>query len=720
MFRKNKALPEKYYLDHFNEIIHFVTHECLHLLDEGNQSFIQSYQALPHGAQCMFVRVVNRQSRFIKLDKMIYQEIEDCPLQLQTLADKGFLGKVTPGDIQDWLQELTKEQLIELLCCHHSEVVKKSANKQKVLEQVNQLCSINQCLTSKLVSQFLVKNVDDCLAYLLFLFFGDSTSGLNKFSMRDLGVLRTRTKDTKACARFHSLEQAKSVFYYSAKLEELKRNELDIKEYALHSQGVAAHPVVADNCRQSAKLRDDYFYLLGKQLLSIDHSLSLEYLSASCCHKAQEKWLRELYKTGEKEKVKAHLERLIDHSLDDALLLFAEDFYLRKYHQSKISKLTQKLREESINLVIDELYKDKVEMGVKQYYQRQGAIVFRTENRLFNALFGLTFWQELFNFQAGSIATEFDRRPKVVKENSIYQALSEAIEQRLLIFSTPQNAIVYLTKMATQYYGQPNGMFRWNSKMMEIISIFLNAAPLEGVVEHLRAMAKNYQGLKDGYPDLMIIEHGKLRFEEVKAPGDAIRPNQFVSINALQAAGFEVGICRVTWSVDPMQPYVVVDIETTGGKHPQHRITEIAAVKMVNGEVVDTWTSLINPERHISKFITKLTGINNTMVKGAPLFCEVADTFADFVQGCIFVAHNVNFDYGFIKQEYQRIDRKFSMPKLCTVRESRKYLPGLKSYSLANLCEHFEIPLVNHHRALCDAQATAQILNLVNECKVVT
>ncbi|MFT2090965.1 exonuclease domain-containing protein [Paraglaciecola sp. 2405UD69-4] len=717
MLRKIKTLPEKYYLDHFNEIIHFLTQECADLLDEASQKFIRSYQELPHGAQCMFVRVVNRQSRFINIDKMIYKEIEECPLQLQTLADRGFLGKLSSKDIQGWLKELTKEQLIELLSRHHADAVKKSASKTTILEQAEQVCSINQWLTSKLADKFLVKKFEDYLAYLLFLFFGDINSGLNKFSMRDLGVLRTRTKDTKSSARFNSIVQAKSVFYYRSKVEKVKRNELDFKDYARHSKGVSVYPAVEDDCLQSAKLRDEYFYLLGKQLLSIDTPLAMEFLSASSYHKAQEKWLRELYKMGEKEKVKAELEQLIDNSLDDALLLFAEDFYQRKYHQSKLSKLTQTLREDSVELVIDELYKDKVEMGVKQYYQRQGAIAFRTENRLFNALFGLTFWQELYNLQADSIATEFDRRPKMVKDNTIYQELGEAIEQRLLMFSTPQQAIFYLTKIATQYYGQPNGMFRWNAKIMEIISIFLHAAPLQVVVKHLRAMAKNYQGLKDGYPDLMIVEQGKVRFEEVKAPGDSIRPNQFVTMNALQGAGFDVRVCRVTWSVDPMQPYVVVDIETTGGKHPQHRITEIGAVKVVNGEVVDTWTSLVNPERHISKFITKLTGINNSMVADAPLFCELADRFTDFVQGCIFVAHNVNFDYGFIKKEYQRIERKFSMPKLCTVRESRKYFPGLKSYSLANLCEHFEIPLVNHHRALCDAQATAQILNLVNERK---
>ncbi|AGH44868.1 hypothetical protein C427_2759 [Paraglaciecola psychrophila 170] len=714
-----KELPEKYYLDHFNEFIHFITKQCAHLLDQEHQEFVKCYQQLGHDTQCMFVRTINRQGCFIALGKMTYIEINDCSSQLTSLQRSNLLRELNSDDIKIWLQQLTKIQLLEILDQYAVIGIKRSVAKKALLDQVIDSCTITQCLTSELAQQFLVKNFECCLGYLLFLFFGDTSSGLDKFSMRDLGMLKTRSDHTQPSARFINLEQSQSVFYYSFKLGQLSRNELDIQEYVLNNTGIATHPDALIYCAQSKQLKDEYFYLLGKQLLLEHPVLGLEYLGASNHYKAQQKWLRELYKQGDKDRVKVELEQIIDNSLDDALLLFAEDFYQRKFHHVKISKLTQKLREDSFNLVIDEIHKDQVEKGVKHHYQRLGIIAFRTENRLFNALFGLTFWRELFNHQIDSIATEFDRRPKVVKENTIYQELEQAIEQRLLMFSKPHSAVAYLTKIATQYYGQPNGMFRWNPQIIQIISMFLTAAPPKAVETHLRAMAQNYHGLNDGYPDLMIIENGRLRFEEVKAPGDSIRPNQFVSMNALQFAGFDVRICRVNWFVDPMQPYVVVDVETTGGKQPQHRITEIGAVKIVNGEVIDTWTSLINPERHISKFITTLTGISNCMVKDAPLFCEVADKFSEFTQGSIFVAHNVNFDYGFIKQEYQRIERRFSMPKLCTVRESRKYFPGLKSYSLANLCEHFDISLTSHHRALCDAQAAAEILKLVNERKYV-
>ena len=595
--------------------------------------------------------------------------------------------------------------------------IKKSAAKQELLDHVTHSCTNSQCLTSEFAQKFLIKNFEPCLAYLLFLFFGNTSSGLDKFSMRDLGVLKTRSGTSEQNARFNDLEQAQCVFYYSFKLGELKRNELNIHAYISNNKVPSDHPDVINNCVQCYQLKGEYFYILGKQLLVQQNSLGMEYLSASTHPKAQEKWLRELFKLGEKERVKNELEQIFDNSLDDRLLLFAEDFYQRKFNQVKVSKLTKKLRDDSYTLAIDQIHKDQVEKGVKQHYQRLNAIAFRTENSLFNALFGLTFWQELFN-HSDSVATEFDRRPKVVKENTIYQVLGDAIEQRLLIFSTPQNALNYLTKVATQYYGQPNGMFHWDPQIIHIITVFLTAAPAEAVVTHLRAMAQNYHALNDGYPDLMIIENGELRLEEVKAPGDAIRPNQFVSMKALQHAGFDVRICRVEWFVDPMQPYVVVDVETTGGKQPQHRITEIGAVKIINGEIIDKWSSLINPQRHISSFITKLTGISNDMVKDAPLFSEVIDSLSLFMQNSVFVAHNVNFDYGFIKQEYQRLDRNFMMPKLCTVREMRKLFPGLKSYSLGNLCETFNISLENHHRALCDAEAAAVLLKMIHQQKI--
>jgi DNA polymerase-3 subunit epsilon len=228
-------------------------------------------------------------------------------------------------------------------------------------------------------------------------------------------------------------------------------------------------------------------------------------------------------------------------------------------------------------------------------------------------------------------------------------------------------------------------------------------------------MAQDWQACHDGFPDIMVIEDGRLRFEEIKAEGDTLRRNQLLCIQKLREFGFDVRITTVDFIIDPDQAYVVVDIETTGGRASSHKITEIGMVKLVRGEIVDSWQSLLNPQRRIPANIIALTGIDNDLVRGAPLFADIADEVEAFTQDCIFVAHNVNFDYGFIKEEFARIDRFWRRPKLCTVAQMRRHYKGLPSYSLANLTKHFEIDMQRHHRAMSDALAASELLNLINE-----
>jgi DNA polymerase-3 subunit epsilon len=140
-------------------------------------------------------------------------------------------------------------------------------------------------------------------------------------------------------------------------------------------------------------------------------------------------------------------------------------------------------------------------------------------------------------------------------------------------------------------------------------------------------------------------------------------------------------------------------------------------VKIEQGIITDTWQTLVNPERHIPKMITELTGISNEMVKDAPLFGHIAEKLDTFSQNAIFVAHNVNFDYGFIRQEFARLNKKYTRAKICTVQQARKYLPGYKSYSLGKLCLDLGIELKNHHRALDDAKAAAEVLLRINQVR---
>ena len=154
--------------------------------------------------------------------------------------------------------------------------------------------------------------------------------------------------------------------------------------------------------------------------------------------------------------------------------------------------------------------------------------------------------------------------------------------------------------------------------------------------------------------------------------------------------------------------YAIVDIETTGGGGDA-RITEIAVFRHDGTQIVDFFHSLINPETYIPPFITRLTGIDNAMVQDAPTFYDVQDAVRAMTRDAWFVAHNAKFDYGFIKREFGALDEYFQRDLLCTVQLSRKIFPGLKSYSLGNVCQSLEIMIENRHRAHGDAEATVRL-----------
>ena len=155
--------------------------------------------------------------------------------------------------------------------------------------------------------------------------------------------------------------------------------------------------------------------------------------------------------------------------------------------------------------------------------------------------------------------------------------------------------------------------------------------------------------------------------------------------------------------------YAIVDIETTGSAAKNHKITEIAIYIFDGDKIIDSYETLINPERRIDDRIFSLTGINTEMVENAPKFYEVAKKIAEILKDKIFVAHNVGFDYSFIKKEFSSLGYKLNLKRLCTVRLSRKLIPGKLSYSLGNLCDSLGIEIKARHRAGGDALATVEL-----------
>ncbi|MCK9271468.1 MAG: exonuclease domain-containing protein [Bacteroidales bacterium] len=161
------------------------------------------------------------------------------------------------------------------------------------------------------------------------------------------------------------------------------------------------------------------------------------------------------------------------------------------------------------------------------------------------------------------------------------------------------------------------------------------------------------------------------------------------------------------------QRFAIVDIETTGTSYKSGKITEVAIIIHDGRGIVDEFTTLINPEQKIDYRIQQLTGISDRMVAEAPKFYEVARQIVEITEDCIFVAHNVSFDYNFIRQEFMSLGYDYQREKLCTVKLSRKLIPFHKSYSLGNICADLNIENPHRHRAYGDARATTTLFEML-------
>jgi DNA polymerase-3 subunit epsilon len=158
----------------------------------------------------------------------------------------------------------------------------------------------------------------------------------------------------------------------------------------------------------------------------------------------------------------------------------------------------------------------------------------------------------------------------------------------------------------------------------------------------------------------------------------------------------------------------IVDVETTGTTATADRVTEVGIVTVVDGQVFDEWSSLVNPRCSIPAEIQALTGITNDMVRDAPDFADIASHIRVRLDDAVFVAHNARFDYGFLKNEFRRIGDAFSADVLCTVRLSRRLYPQFSRHGLDQLRERHQLTSDGRHRALGDARAAWQFISVAH------
>ncbi|PBB66037.1 exonuclease [Mesorhizobium sp. WSM4312] len=702
---KLPVLPVYYYHDHFTEMLGFVSETYGAVLTHRHRAFIETFATISKDAQCLLIRMINRRGVIFRQSAFRYAEISNAKRAVAELRTLGYVRSLAESDYAHFIVCHPKDALIQGAKNAGLAELRTSWAKGKLVDYYLANVTFETAYQYCGGDDFIALGDTAPIEFLLYLYFGKTEQDLKNFALRDLGILRTN-KNANLSARFTDADEAHASFHFSRLLD-----GLEVKSEPTYRAAISAI-LGGPQCTTdyAADLKSKAAHKAGQYFEKSDEKeLAIQLYRAGSSFDCNERLARLLYSTGDKKGSEELLRRMIDDPASDDEFVFANDFYARKFNGRRTGLCTELLRA-GRTITVDDSWRGNPEAGVAGVMRRQGCKVFYAENTLWHCLFGLLFWDELF--ESGQLHSSFDWMPHCLKDKTFARLFAKEIGEKLAAVAS-QSALTLVLRTIAGKWGTPNGIFAWDYVDMDAIRPLLAAHP-GGVSTMLRLMCEDFRAMRDGFPDLMTELNGEVAFLEVKAEGDAVRRSQLTRLRQLGGAGIKADIARVDFRFDPEQEYVVVDIETTGSWSNGDRVTEIGAVKIRNHEIVDEWSSLINPQRLIPAMITRLTGITNDMVRNAPPFAEVADEFMQFMGEGIFVAHNVNFDYGFLSSEYERLERRFRFPKLCTCATMRRQFPGHKSYGLGSLCEAYDINLKDHHRALCDARAAAHLLNLIN------
>jgi len=763
-------LPPDYYLTHFRDLLAVLQSRYHSVLLPKHLQLIETFQQLPLTAQRLWVRLLNRKGLVFALKDVEYDEVPVQAAAVAALLQDGFLDRPSSFDDRaDWLQRANKDHLLALVALASREenpelpLLKKSSTKpqiQQYIEQHQLLTPESIQLWSEQHGELVALRAQTELQYLYFLYFGRFETSLTAFTLRDLGILPGSGFKQEFQARYTDRDQALAAFAYARLKPELqslqqawKSLELRAQEAALRQwqQQMQEWPEPLDErtrlqrealCTALGRLSEKLLTHACADVALVDDAhrqraaltqLAIGFYQQSASYPASERLLRLYYANRSDpqmaEALQQQLQQMLENPSCDDELWFARDFASRKLQQKPTSDLTDFLRS-AATITLDELYLGQTERGAVQYFKQQGYQAFHAENELWLGLFGLLLWQPLFESEQSAIYNEFERRPRDLSSGEFYQRQQDLIEQQIALLDDPAVAVKQLLKTYTAQFQTANAVFSWHADLATMLPLLVHGAPPGALSKIIRQMAQDFRRCRSGFPDLLLVKGGvgasgsddqklEIQLVELKAVGDSLRRNQLTRLMNLRELGFDVSLLQVQWWQSPDRVYVVIDVETTGGKAENDRITDIAAYKVQYGEIIDEFSSLVNPQRRIPYFIQKLTGISNELVASAPLFSEIAGKLAEFIGDSIFVAHNVNFDYSFVRAELARCGYELQLPKFCTVVQMRRAYPGLASYSLGKLAQHFDIPLHNHHRAAADARATVELLKLIQAKTVV-
>ena len=544
MSEKEKIiLPPRYYQDYFNYLVDFIEKNSPHCLGDEDKLFIQSYRNLTNNAQCLFIRMLNRRGEFFRLDKLQYEEIQDYDTSLELLSEEGF---ITIDDIAypEIFGLFTKAELSKVFPEREYQKMYKEEILSTLIEDDAEDDYMTLAEQTTLIRLLKQEQVD----YLKFLFFGHNYGMMTEFVIRDIGNIKLENLDKHEFTPwFDSQDEAVAAFELSKlsrsfrlATQELLPEEISALMRPIDWQSFLQYPGAKRTGDRLMLKMGEYF---ERAMLFDD---ALYYFSLSDRHPARERRIRLYEKKNDIAAAREIAETIIDNPYNATELLFAKDFMAKKSIRNY--RTTTARIKESPEISIIYSHDIKVEDMACEHFTEQGYESFHTENYLWRGLFGLTFWDLLFDESHASFHHPLQRQPSDLYNEEFYLKRENQLHHLLKELKTKQRLKKHINIKYQQKEGIANPMVGWHESLLPTIEAAIKYLPLKGLYSVLLQIAKNVKYNSAGFPDLFIWKEKEYHFYEIKSPNDHLSAQQLFWIDFMQENGINADVLRVQYN----------------------------------------------------------------------------------------------------------------------------------------------------------------------------
>ena len=548
-------LPPKYYLANFRYMLDFMQEKSVHLLQDREYKFVALFNQLSEDAQCLFVRFVNRRKTFFKASQLAYPEIAQIPEVLGELIDKQFITSLATAHherVLYLLEIFTKDELVKIIKqtgTKPNKQDKKSTLTLWIFEHIPFDVLVEIISTKSLIIK---QEFEEEVEFLMFLFFGNLGMDMTRFVIRDLGHVQYEEFDEKKLTAYFKtrkeaedklkMEKARlhfgflSVLYSGIELYDWFISQLPDWQYLSES----AQRIFDRLCLELGKI-------LEKNKLEHEALKIYQYTAKS---PSVERQIRLLHKLGYVQEALILCKKLEMNPLNPEEKLFAIDFRkkLERLSSEKASpKTTTRWLNEAESISIDASFQHNVEIGTLEHFKNQGFEGVFTENYLWNALFGVIFWDIIFDENQDAIHHPFQLAPSDLRRDNFWEKRQHQLLERTVILDDKERFYTHIKHIISTKKGKANPFVYWHEDLFFHLSKCYELLDSDQLGIVLLEMAKNIKEYSKGFPDLLVWKDETYHFIEVKSPNDHLSAHQVFWLSFFKEVGIQAKVIRINF-----------------------------------------------------------------------------------------------------------------------------------------------------------------------------